>query len=485
MQNARTGALNAHGKQLVECIVDNYVHKAFKPEAQAQIRRGGWDVEGRGALPDPTTASLQQSLIRKFGENQHPGRWDAEHDVTNPTDVKFFLKVQFKPDLSGTRDPNKVGQGISAWSAEAASKYMMDFRTLSELVVRLEKDCVVTEHGMSAIDFMERAQQELAKVDYPGMVSRIAYTDFAAFDSSQNQFTQYIERYFLSLLGMSEEWLDGYYYFRSRYMVKGKFLKVRGRYEKTSGEPGTLFLNGVVSRMLSLWFVESVGPFCMLYKGDDFVYKSLGVRFNPARMDEVSRYVSLKIKAPPPAESVDFCGFQIVGGLFCPSVRRRFYKAVAKRYQARGTRSAYNHFQDYQQSIRDWMAETSMIPDFLQRAALGDCETSRRPYEFVFEETCMMWHALGDLAAYTYADYVRVAVNVVPPIWQQTANSLELFSEGAVFPVSPQKRDWQKWADSLRFTQKRKLYGFAYYTWYVRRGFLFKRITNPTHVASF
>lgn len=165
-------------------------------------------------------------------------------------------------------DIYKVGQGISAWSISALAMYVNAFRLLTTTVTKLENDNVVTDSYWTEDQFIQYLNKIFETVP---RTAKFGVTDGEMFDAHQNSFTQQIEREYLERLGLSQEMISHYYSFRTGYLIKANCASGVAGSQKTSGKPGTLLNNGIVSKVISNWLLRGEGPQVIIYKGDDFV----------------------------------------------------------------------------------------------------------------------------------------------------------------------------------------------------------------------
>lgn len=258
--------------------------------------------------------------------------------------IRFALKGIFKPK-HGEPDVTKAGQGISAWSTDACAMFCSVFRVLNNAVIRTEKQNVITDGYISESQFIERTNQEFAKVS---LLCDNATTDGVTFDANQNVFTQEIEKCYWRKMGVSEEFLDHYYSFRKNYVVISTAAIGFAGTQKTSGEPGTLVNNGAVSKVLSDAIVRGEGPFVINYKGDDFNKRQLNLKVDEEMQAKVNAACALQLRVHI-GKTAEFCGLLFAHGTLFPSIPRKLNKIHAHRFKD------YNHFCQYQTALRDWV----------------------------------------------------------------------------------------------------------------------------------
>jgi len=268
--------------------------------------------------------------------------------------VRFELKGIFKPKL-GDFDPYKPGQGISAWSKDALSMFCLCWRLIGNHVRLSEMDHVVTDHGISEHEFVEKVAEQFNLVP---AVALNGTTDGEMFDSQQNKFTQMIEREYYAALGISEEFLDHYYSFRSKYTIQAADVRGLCGDEKTSGEPGTLLNNGTVAKIFSNAIIRGEGPQCLIYKGDDFNKRQCNLRVDLEARAKIEGRCPLRLKVSISPDT-EFCGLMLADGALVPGVLRRLNKLLGHRFRD------YKHFAEYQKSIRNFV-------DLVERLGYND-----------------------------------------------------------------------------------------------------------------
>lgn len=204
---------------------------------------------------------------------------------------------------------------------------------------------MVTDSYWSEVQFIRYINKAFEKVP---RVAMYGVTDGEMFDACQNRFTQQLERTYLARLGLSEEVIDHYYSFRAGYFLSASCVSGRAGTQQTSGEPGTLYNNGVVARLISNWILRGQGPMVIIYKGDDFVKRQCNLYEDEDRrkaLDQVCA-IKLRVNITPGAE---FCGLVLEGGFIFPSITRKLDKVLSHRFRD------YKHFCEYQTALRDWV----------------------------------------------------------------------------------------------------------------------------------
>jgi hypothetical protein len=280
------------------------------------------------------------SAAQKKYENSFKG-----FDNFDAKTIRFHLKDIFKPKISSIADPQKPGQGISAWSKDSQVMFGIGARLANYLLCKCTKQNVVYDNRMSVEDMKEKVISLMTTLP---KVSKNGITDFTMFDSQQDLFTQHIERVFMDRLGFSSEFIEHYYAFRTNYKIIGESVAGTSRYEKTSGEPMTLLMNTIISGCLSNYFLRGEGPFMLAMKGDDGFKRQCNLFLDRERYAEVSQFTCLRMKVEI-SDEAEFCGFVIVNDLFVDSIPRKLHKLLSHHF------TSYSHFCLYQQSLRDFV----------------------------------------------------------------------------------------------------------------------------------
>lgn len=304
--------------------------------------------------------------------------------------VRFHLKSIFKPKLNP--DLYKVGQGISAWSVQTLALFCGVFRVLSSAVLKVEKDYVVTDAYWSEEQFLRYLNVVFRSVP---AAAKYGVTDGEMFDACQNAFTQEIEKCYLRRLGISEGFIDLYYSFRVKYMILASCASGRADTQKTSGEPGTLFNNGVVSKCISNWLLRGEGPQVIIYKGDDFVKYQCNLEAIPERKAALDEVCALKIRINI-TDGADFCGLVLEGGYIFPSIVRKANKIVAHRFRT------YEHFTEYQESLRDWVRN---VERFVPEVVIG---CNARMNGMTFEQVQAMYDGIISVSHLNKAQFEKI-----------------------------------------------------------------------------
>lgn len=305
------------------------------------------------------TAEMQDVIdgfIKHITTKKYQDSFKGNDGIDNPDGrtIRFNLKGIFKPK-HGEPDVNKAGQGISAWSTDACAMFCAVFRVLTASVVKSELGHVVTDAYMDEAEFIKRTQYQMNRV---AELAQNATTDGVCFDANQNQFTQELEKAYWRRYGVCETFLDHYYSFRRHYKVVSAVALGRAGTQKTSGEPGTLVNNGVVSKTISHFLIDGDGGFVINYKGDDFNKRQLNVRLNKPNQDLIDGVCAVKLRVKISSTS-EFCGLTYSGGNLLPSIPRKINKLYAHRFKT------YEHFCEYQAALRDWVSRIEALGEML------------------------------------------------------------------------------------------------------------------------
>jgi hypothetical protein len=261
--------------------------------------------------------------------------------------VRLHLKDIFKPSPKKNFDPEKPGQGISAWSKDGQVTFGTAIRYFNAVFQRALKAHVVFDNRMTTDQVFQRLSKAMSAVP---MAASNGVTDFTMFDAQQDEFTQAIEKEFLRRVGASEEFIAHYYSMRKGYKISAGPLSGTAGTEKTSGEPGTLLFNSIVNCMMMNFLLRGEGPSAVAIKGDDGFKRQVNLSINEARRARVAAYTSLQIKISfeDPAE---FCGCVIGAGAMAPNLYRRLVSVQGKAFKD------YTSFALYQVSLRDWLKD--------------------------------------------------------------------------------------------------------------------------------
>jgi hypothetical protein len=342
--------------QLLQVLGGRYFNK--KPKASKTYNHEAWllgksivdeffsecmqDVKfDEGDLETVTNEFVQSAQDKKY-ENQFKG-----FDNFDSHTIRFHLKDIFKPKVGDIADPTKCGQGISAWNKDAQVMFGIGARFANFQFMKYLQDHCVYDNRITPTEMKEKLTQLMSNLP---SVCKNGITDFTMFDSQQDEFTQAIEKYFLLRLGFSQDFIDHYYSFRSNYTIIGGSIKGKSKFEKTSGEPMTLLMNTIISAVLSNYFLRGEGKFLLAMKGDDGFKRQANLRLDEERYEKVAQYTALKMKIMISREA-EFCGYVITDSLFVDSIPRKLHKLLSHHFKD------YIHFTQYQQSIRDFIAQ--------------------------------------------------------------------------------------------------------------------------------
>lgn len=266
--------------------------------------------------------------------------------------VRFHLKSIMKPKVEDFPNPEKCGQGISAWDKDLQVMFGTGARYANYCLLAGTKPNVVYDNRLTTVQMREKVTTLIANTP---TTSLNGVTDFSMFDSYQDEFTQQIEKEFMYQLGFSELFVEHYYMFRKEYTLMSSCAKGKCSFEKTSGEPMTLLMNSVISACLSNYLLRGDGPWCFVFKGDDGFKRQANLQVDPTRKETVSAYLTTSMTTAI-GKSADFCGFTICEGAFVESIPRKLTKLLTHRF------SSYKHFCQYQQTLLDYVSQ--MEDDF-------------------------------------------------------------------------------------------------------------------------
>jgi hypothetical protein len=317
-------------------VLDEIMHLASTELLERQP--SGWDEDTLDELATEFLASAEaKSYASQFqGEDSPSGR-----------QIRFHLKSIFKPALSLQKPMNvsKAGQGISAWGKDAQIMFGLCAKWINFVALQTFRSQVIYDNRMSPEQLRTKLRQHWETVD---RTAKNGVTDFEMYDSQQDEFSQDLEKRFLLLLGVSQEFIDHYYSFR----VGGKLFApgISGRLttEKSSGEPLTLFGNSVISVLLANYLLRGEGPYVIAVKGDDGFKRQQNMRISQENMARLAQVCRLKIKAYV-EDTAEFCGFAIGQRSFVPSIPRKAAKILGHEFRD------YEHFCEYRKSLLDWL----------------------------------------------------------------------------------------------------------------------------------
>jgi len=270
---------------------------------------------------------------------------------TSLMDVRFHLKDIFKPTKTAV-DIMKVGQGISAWSPEANLMFGSAIRLLNSMMSSSFKDNVIYNNMITEEELNDKLNKQL-KLQPKSSVAGV--TDGAEFDSMQNDFTQQIEKRFMHRMGFNKAFIDLYYKFRKNYKIISKNFSARCKTEKTSGEPGTLTFNSILSGAFTNYVLRGRGRFVLVKQGDDTTKHQSCLTLDKARLDKIQTYTNFKLKVSI-GNTIEFCGKVMGQTAMVPAILRKLKKIAGHCFRD------YKHFTEYQISLRDFMRTLNKIP---------------------------------------------------------------------------------------------------------------------------
>nr|DAF42465.1 TPA_exp: replicase [Dactylorhiza hatagirea beny-like virus] len=279
----------------------------------------------------------------KAMEEKHYDK-QADFEVSGDTAVRFSMKDIFKP-FKTTIDLFKPGQGISAWSKNLQTIFQTSFRIINKHFINCLSPHVVFDNGIDEYALMLRVNallKLLPDIAVNGVI------DATACDSGQNKFTQMIERVILEKLGVNDYFLDWYYSHREEYLLKGYNVTATINDIKTSGEPATLLNNTILMACLMNYLIRGDGPSVIVIKGDDGLKRQLNLRCNDDVLPVLRNYLKMDFKIDINVP-ITFCGYFLSGSNLVPDIVRKCFKIAGHRFRD------YEHFTEYQQSLRDWV----------------------------------------------------------------------------------------------------------------------------------
>lgn len=332
---------NDETRKYAEKFVDEYFDSCKMRDLQTHYAE---------ILTEEVISTMADKFFGDAMKKNYPQRFEGEK-IWNGRNIAFHIKSIMKPvtNFKGM-DLNKVGQGIAAWSAETVSMFCFAFRLM--FYVDLATDLHDNEvYMLSDQNIPETQFLDLAKTVIAGVMKDTPYkhavTDGVEFDSLQNEWTQYLERYYWMKLGFSPAFIDHYYSFRHHYKMYGTVVTAKPIFEKNTGEPGTLANNGIISKVLSHAIVKGDGPMVIMSKGDDFDKCQLNLVEMKENKLIIEKCCPLRLKVSITNEG-DFCGYTVTPVGFMPNLYRRVLKITACRWRG------YAHFCEYQKSLRDY-----------------------------------------------------------------------------------------------------------------------------------
>lgn len=407
--NKKPTAKRIFNDDAVSCarkIVDEFFFECMDPVAYSES-----DLE-------TVTNEFAASAAQKKYESMFKGFDNADTHT-----IRFHLKDIFKPKVGSGADPEKCGQGISAWNKDPQVMFGVGARFANFMFAKHLRQHCVYDNRMTPEQMKEKLLMLMRTVP---STSKNGITDFTMFDSQQDRFTQEIEKQFMRRLMFSDEFIEHYYSFRSGYTIIGGPVKGSCRNEKTSGEPMTLFMNTVISAVLSNYFLRGEGPFCLAIKGDDGFERQANLKMDTERYDEVAEFTALKMKVDI-SEGAEFCGFVITDAMFVESIPRKLHKLLSHRFRD------YKHFAQYQQSLRDFVSQFE--DDTLFRAFIKANVDMYRKVGMSDQEMMSFYNAIKSFAHINQEQFFRVAQYVeMEPIYKRAEGGVLIqgFASGPV-----------------------------------------------------
>ncbi|CAH0562778.1 unnamed protein product [Brassicogethes aeneus] len=360
-----------------------YFELGFKQRALASKMVNLWFAEHviddyrRNLFDDAEITKVIAGFFKKVTTQNYQKAFEGNGGSENPDgrSIRFSLKGIFKPK-HGTPDIYKAGQGISAWSTDACAMFCLIFRILCRFSIKSEKYHVTTDSYLTEQEFMMNVKAKIMQVP---AVAKFATTDGITFDANQNAFTQLIEKMYWGALGVPEDFLEHYYSFRKNYIIISSVAIGFAGTQKTSGEPETLPNNGVVSKIASNFIVRGEGPVALIYKGDDFTKRQLNLAINESNREALNTACALGLRVDI-ADSTEFCGLMFSAGNLFPSIPRKINKLCAHKFVD------YQHFCEYQDSLRNWITISSTLGSQMMIAAnAAHYKTSFKEMEFAYD----------------------------------------------------------------------------------------------------
>jgi len=307
-------------------MVNLFVTEHMKPR---------WAGFAMDDIEDVVQSFLSKVLTKKY-QSQFVGIDNPDANL-----VRFHLKDIFKPKM--TADLFKAGQGISALSKDVHTMYAACWLAINKHFRESLNDNVIYDNGISEADLIERVAVQRAKVP---ATARIMIGDFPMYDSSQNGFTQQIERALWRSGGVSDLFLDAYFDHREKYTIQSDCVRGDIKYIKGSGFSDTLTGNSGLTAVLNNYIARGAGPCTIVIKGDDFNKTQCMIELDSDRMAEIAAHCPIKFDAGIGTVG-SFCGYTIVEGQFIPDIYRKANKLAAHRFRS------YTHFAEYQKALRD------------------------------------------------------------------------------------------------------------------------------------
>lgn len=323
--------LTAASKQLAHRIASNFIRTYMEKVSDD---------------PNEESETLNEALsdaIRKH----YPER-TRDFSTFDPHRINFFMKEIFKVSRSHITDPNKAGQGISAWDPSVVGLFHTLMRIMSRRFSRSLKSNAVFNNRLTQVQLISKVRTAMTTVHKSAIGG---YMDGTQFDSCQNSFTQEIERTILTHLGMPEAAIEAYYSIRNDYTLSSNTFSALIDSAKTSGEPGTLLLNTILMMCLTAWLLRTVSIHSVIIgQGDDCFIYGIGLHLDQERLSDVGKFTKMKLKCQVGGR-ISFCGMSYNNGLFFLDLERRYKKIVGTTYRD------YAHFAEVQNSVRDFLLD--------------------------------------------------------------------------------------------------------------------------------
>lgn len=328
--------LTEQAKRVARAVCDQFVEDCMYPELRTDPQAEA--IAWHGGASDKKG---WRSAVRS---KNYMGRAEANHEADlEQAKVEYFCKDQDKVAKNGYVNPTKAGQGISAWApGDVASTggfvRLLNQRFEMNLLPGIIYDNLKTEEELS--------RQVLDAVGALPYGVKSYTTDVAEMDAMQDAFTQYLEQLMIERLGFSGLWVQKYYERRRDYKIIARGVAMAtGTTEKTSGEPGTLLFNSVLSAMLSNYILRGRGEFAMVIKGDDNNKWQLGLHVDEGRYAQLKAVCRYRMVAF--TGQAEFCGKVVNPDGMYTSTERMVSKIVMKAMKTA------QHFYDVQAAIRD------------------------------------------------------------------------------------------------------------------------------------
>lgn len=337
----------------------------------------------------------EQDVFTTVQESEHAMKIKNYHkqtsfDVFGDCTVRFNMKDIFKP-FKTKIDLFKAGQGISAWSKDTQTIFQTAFRIINKHFINCLKDHVVYDNGIDEHTLMLRVNslfQLLPSTAINGVI------DATACDSGQNRFTQMIERRILERLGISDDFLDWYYSQREHYVLKGYGVSAKVRDIKTSGEPATLLNNTILMACLMNFIIRGEGPAVLVIKGDDGLKRQANLKHREDIIPLLKKFLKMDFKIDIDVP-ITFCGYFLSNAVLLPDLIRKSFKVLGHRFRD------YEHFTEYQQSLRDWVLTVNRL------GLMDVCHITADAYELSVEYCYSLFHSIVSLTHISEKQFLK------------------------------------------------------------------------------